>query len=208
MRRAAPVILSFLPFLALAACSGGDGTDERQSPSPQPNAATTAASVPATPALPADAITSSYTRLDLSACTVVDREEEGASTDWRCPGRDGVPLFVYESDGRFDLDAGLRNASFTTLSAFNTLGDRVEWRLRGGRPFAVIFRFRDATQEAGGRTVLAVEKVGSGDTPGCRVAQVAGDTPRANGRARELADGLAASFDCDSGQVRYIGAAR
>ena len=209
MRRPAPIALIVLPLLALTACGGGGGAGEQETPSPRPNAGTSpvARTGTATPE-PADAITSAYTQLDLDKCTVIDASEEGASTDWRCPGLGEVPLFVYEGDGRFDLDAGVENAKFQSIGAFNSIGDRIEWRLRGGVPYAAIFRYHDVTRQDDPRSVLAIEKVGSGDMPGCRVAQIAGDTPDANGRARELADSLTPGFDCANDAMRVIGDAR
>jgi len=114
---------------------------------------------------------------------------------------------VQSGDDRFDLDAGVENEAFQAVDAFNDLGDAVEWRLRDERPVAVIFRYIDATGEADGRTVLAVEKVGRPGDPGCRVAQISGDTPQANREARRIADERAADFDC-AGEPEYIGSAQ
>lgn len=151
-------------------------------------------------------LASTYTTLDLDKCQLVDEEtEEGTGAEWRCAGFGEVPLIVEEGDGRFDVDAGIRNDRFETIGAFNSLGDNVEWRLRDGKPFAVIFRYLDATPEAKGRTVLAVEKVGAAAAPGCRVAQVAGDVPDANQVARDLADSNAADFTCGTSEMAVAG---
>lgn len=149
-----------------------------------------------------------YTTLDLEQCTLLDSEtEEGTSASWRCPGFGETALLVEEGDGRFDVDAGVKNDRFETLAAFNDLGETFEWRLRDGVPVAVIFRYRDATPEGQGRTVLAVEKVGTASVPGCRVAQVAGAAPDANEAARDLAD-TSPGFVCGRNAVELVGNAR
>ena len=151
---------------------------------------------------------SAYTVFSTDNCDVTRREtEEGEGVWWRCPGREGVPLFVTVGDGRYDVDAGVENEQFQTVGAFNDLGDTVEWRLHEEKPVAVIFRYLDVTEEAGGRTVLAVEKVGRPGAPGCRVAQISGDTPNANREARRIADTQASDFDC-AAEPEYIGNAR
>lgn len=153
-------------------------------------------------------LASTYSTLDLDKCKLVDEEtEEGTSAEWQCGGFGDTPLIIEEGDGRFDVDAGTKNEAFETIGAFNSLGDNVEWRLNNGVPFAIIFRYQDATEEAKGRTVLAVEKVGSAGAPGCRVAQVAGDVPDANQVARDLADSNAADFACGTSELAVVGGA-
>jgi len=151
---------------------------------------------------------SSYSKVDLDTCDVLDKSTgEGSWIEFRCPGLKDIPLFVSEGDGRFDVDAGIKNGDFATISAFNEIGDTIEWRLRDGVPFAVIFRDRDVSMESSPRSVLAVETIGSDGVPGCRVAQIDASTAEANLRARKIADTEAAGFDCAS-EPRYIGNAR
>ncbi len=163
---------------------------------------------PAPEAEDAAGYSSRYTKLDLDSCEVLDQSDgEGSWINFRCRGLDGIPLFVSEGDGRFDLDAGTENENFATIGAFNDISETLEWRMRHGEPFAVIFRFRDVSLESGPRSVLAIERIGTRARPGCRVAQIAGDTPRANQRARQIADTKAAGFDC-SQEPQFIGDAR
>ncbi len=153
-------------------------------------------------------VTFSYSQLDFDACDQIDAAEEGEGewAIWECPAVEGVPYWVVAGDGRYDLDVGVEG-EFETVGAFNDIAPTMEWRSEGGKPFAVIFRYKDVSMESGGRTVLAVEKVGSGSAPGCRVAHIAGETPQANERAREIADSQARSFDCAS-EMTFIGNAR
>lgn len=151
-------------------------------------------------------LASTYSDVDLEKCDLLSEErEEGSSATWRCDGFGAVPLIVKEGDGRIDVDVGVESDDFATIGAFNTIGKTAEWRLRDGKPFAVIFRYEDATEGAAGRTVLAVEKVGAAGSPGCRVGQVAGDTPDANQVARDMADSAAADFVCGQDEPAMIG---
>ena len=211
-------IASFSIILLLAACSPGSDSDSTDAPADDTGASQTAS--PAAPATGSDetsigeqtraekGYTSSYTKLDLDKCRVLDKSTgEGSWIEFRCEGLQDIPLFVSEGDGRFDVDAGIKNGDFATIGAFNELGDTIEWRLRDGKPFAVIFRYSDVTMGSGDRSVLAVETIGRDGVPGCRVAQIDGSTSRANRRAREIADTEAINFDCGK-EPRYIGDAR
>ena len=141
---------------------------------------------------------SAYTRI--ADCETIERFEESGGAVQRCPGYDGVPLYVSRGDLRYDVDAGVRNGAFETPGGFNALGETVEWRLRGGRPVAVIVRYE--VEGPGGtaaerRSDLAVVKVGGEGAPGCLVGYVPADAePDQNTAARRLADRDAAGFDC------------
>lgn len=146
--------------------------------------------------------TSACSDLDLERCTRLSYVEEGESVEWRCPGHAGIPLFVSAGDGRFDVDAGTRNAWFETRPPFNEPGSRVEWRIRGGRGFAIIHRLRLLDGDARGRSVLGVSRIGRDGVPGCLVGWEDGGTRSANRVARELADRTALRFRC--GQHRPV----
>ena len=138
----------------------------------------------------AQTVSSRYTMLDLHRCRTLEVIPEGESVRRRCPGLAGIPLFVNEGDGRSEIDAGFDDGQWESLPAFNTIGDRVEWRLSGGRPFAIIYRLRlAATEGAPAGSALIVEAIGHGaGAPGCRIGLVDGALPDANVRARALAD--------------------
>ena len=199
-------LAAVLAALALSACS----RDAPQADAPESEASAT----PGSTAEPIEAeegspFASRYTALDIDGCDLVDRQVEGEGATWQCEGFNGIQYWVRTGDGRYDVDAGARDdGAFETLGAFNDLGDTLEWRLREEKPFAVIFRYRDVTQRSKGRTVLAVETIGTNEAPGCRVAQIAGGTPDANARARKLADERAGSFDCAADAMVLVGNAR
>jgi len=132
---------------------------------------------------------SAYTMLDLRRCRTLEIIPEGESVRRRCPGLAGIPLFVNEGDGRSEIDAGIDDGRWESLPGFNTIGARIEWRLSGGRPFAIIYRLRlAATENAPAGSALIVEAIGRRGAPGCRIGMVEGALPDANARARALAD--------------------
>lgn len=201
--------------LVLTACDSepaaeqpAPATPEAPAPvqTPPPTPEPTGTDNPAPDEAAAAAITSAYTKYNLDDCTILHVEEfEGESVEAKCDGYKGVPLFVNVGDGRFDIDVGVKN-SFSTISPFNELNDTVEWRLKDGKPFAVIARLKDVSMETGGNSALMVETVGTAGRPGCRVAHVwntAGSTQ--NQRARDIADKtLEAGFTCPA-QPQRIG---
>ena len=146
----------------------------------------------------AQTITSRYTQLDLHRCRTLEIIPEGESVRWRCPGLAGIPLFVNEGDGRSEIDAGYDDGEWESVPAFNTIGDRIEWRLSAGRPFAIIYRLRTAaTGDMPAGSALVVEAIGHGTgVPGCRLGLVDGALPDANRRARALADRQAPNPHC------------
>jgi len=115
---------------------------------------------------------SAYTALDLHRCRTLEVIEEGESVRRRCPGLGATPLFVNAGDGRFDVDAGIDNGIWESLGAFNAPGPRIEWRLAGRRPFAIIYRLRLTSPEQPPGSTLIVETIGRPGRPGCQVATV------------------------------------
>lgn len=204
-RRAFAAILA-ASLAVLGGCSEPDGENaEPASQSAEPAVQNLpAGDAPAAAPEPAR-FTSEYTTLDLAACDVMRRAAEGHSVEYRCPGRGNVNLLLHDGDGRFDFDVGVRNEEFQSIGAFNSIASTIEWRLDAGTPVAVVFRLNDATLEDRGRSVLAIEKVGTAQSPGCRIAQIAGDTPDLNARARSIADERAAAFDCSTDQMQVVG---
>ena len=140
----------------------------------------------------APAITSAYTDLNLDLCKKLEHSEEGDWSVWRCPGIAGVSIYIESGDGRYDIDAGTRDKDELWSGPFDDIPARVEWRLSGGKPFALIYRLTIATPEHPRTSRLLVEKVGRGSIPGCRTADIPGATPDANAVARRMADKILA----------------
>jgi hypothetical protein len=137
-----------------------------------------------------------YTPVDLDRCTIVQEipEEEGF-TVWRCRGHAAIPLFVSSGEGRFDIDAGLDSGEFEFFSSFNRPAPRLEWRLHGRVPVAIIYRLLLEPFESAPASVLIVKTIGRAGRPGCRIATIDGTLPNANELARAAAD-RAPRFRC------------
>ncbi len=153
----------------------------------------------------AQTVISTYTDIDLDACTVVSADDFGAT--WACPGYKGIPVMIGEGDLRFFVSYGLTStterAAEQTLPPFNHLGPRIEWRIGNvdGQiaPFATILRFYVARPdgEEGEGQVLVVTRLGPGAT--CHVAYIdALANSNANELARKAADETARDFDCEN----------
>lgn len=164
-------------------------------------------------AIPAIAATigSTYTKLVLAAC----RSEAPAADDpvggptWWCEGYGGTKVRVVEGDLRYMVsygrDAADEPAAFETLPAFNHIGETIEWRLEGKRPFATIIRyFTDAETGPDGQVLVVTKLGGKGQV--CHVGYVdALANKDANTVARQVADTMAAGFVCGKDQAQYFG---
>jgi hypothetical protein len=146
----------------------------------------------AAPAQPAG-VTSAYTSLDLDRCEVIDNGETPQSMEWRCGGHGGLALYVQNGDDRYDVDAGMQDEDALWADTFDYPGDTVEWRLKSGVPFAIIYRLRSANPEHPATSTLVVETIGKAGKGGCRVAKIDGAAPEANLLARNAADALLSS---------------
>ncbi len=152
-------------------------------------------------------IESVYTKLDLDgACKPFELYELGGS--FTCPGYAGYGVIFSEGDLRQSVFYGFvgewfAEGAFETFSSFNNVSGTIEWRLKGGVPYAAIMRWfissggaSESEQDRG--QVLVVSKVaqpGIGD--GCVVGYVdALENADANVMAREVADTYAADFMC------------
>src|SRR5437868_7595273 len=116
-------------------------------------------------------ITSVYSDLDLKHCKQLALfEDEGEGGEWSCPGIKDYDVRVWEGDLRsfvgFGKDPPKQCASMETFGAFNSLGPRVEWRMKDGKPFATILRWF-TEQSTEGETIkqnwLVVTKLGDKD---------------------------------------------
>ena len=136
------------------------------------------------------AITSTYTKLDLDRCEVLDNGETPQSMEWRCGGHGGIALFVQNGDDRYDIDAGMQDEDALWADTFDYPGDTVEWRLHADKPFAIIYRLKSANPDHPATSSLVVETVGKDGKRGCRVAKIDGASPEANVLARKAADAL------------------
>jgi hypothetical protein len=146
----------------------------------------------------ADEITSLYSELKLAQCDKLALfEDEGGGGEFLCKGIEDFDVRVWEGDLRgfvgFGRNAPAQCASTETFGAFNSLGPRVEWRMKDGKPFATILRW--FTESDGVKqNWLVVTKLGDKDA--CHVAYVDTTYADANEVARQRADERTESFDC------------
>ena len=190
----------------LAACGGTKaGNSQNSAGAPAPANATAAPKAEAAP-VAAGGITSAYTDIDLARCQSLSADAESDSASWRCPGYNDIPVFISSGDLRYDVDAGVDNQNFQTLPPFNDNPTRIEWRLRDGTPFAIIFRLRLATNEQTewSASALGIATVGTAGRPGCTIAWIDGNGPEANAVAQRLADQRAPNAQCAGGEPEMI----
>jgi hypothetical protein len=141
------------------------------------------------------AVSSVYTSLAEADCRVIEVDEESESSVSRCPGAAGYALKVLEGDLRQSIDVITPDGKEHPLNywsvvsgGFSTVGPRAEWRMRGGRPIALIVRVNasenpeDATRIT---SYLAVARIAPG--PVCVTDRIA-PTAEANAAARAAAD--------------------
>lgn len=135
-----------------------------------------------------------YTRIDDAQCDVLRTYEDGGA-DMRCPGLDGLDVFVSEGDARLDVDYGVRTENFETFSAFNTIGDAVEWLTDArGVPQAAIIRFLISVDDRKAQA-LVVSRINTEAQDGCVIGVVDAALEQANGMARGIG-AMAPTFDC------------
>lgn len=160
--------------------------------------------------MPTNAVERVYTPLDLKKCLHRPGKEVEDYGTWRCAGHGGIDVFVTGGDQRMTISFG-RNAANElaaqqTLSAFNSEGKTIEWRI-GRRPdgkphpFATILRWNTTTldpdndlKQVQGQ-VLVVTRLGPGGV--CHVGYVDGRANAdANDLAIQIADRTARAFKC------------
>ena len=137
---------------------------------------------------------SSYTKIDDARCKTLKTYEDGG-VDLRCPGLDGLDVFVSEGDARLDVDYGVKGENFETFSAFNSIGDTVEWLSDAkGVPQAAIIRYKISVDGREAQA-LVVSRINTESQDGCVIGVVDAKLEQANGMARGIG-AMAPTFDC------------
>ncbi len=150
------------------------------------------------PAAPAGEVASRYSSLAVDDCRQIAADEESGSVQFTCDGLGGVPVWLAEGDLRIFIGYGAQPrrqcVSQQTFGSFNTVGDKLEWRLDGGKPVATIVRYRLDDGQGNRSSFLAVTALKQEQA--CHIAYVDGGLPEHNSIARMLADTQARGFDC------------
>jgi hypothetical protein len=135
-----------------------------------------------------------YTKTNTKTCRVIHQTSSGAgSYEGECPGIAGYKIRLLEGDIRqtlniitpakkkFELDF------WGFYGGFSSIGEKIEWRAKGGVPVALIARFIVANAEdpTKNTSYLMVSKLGK--TESC-VTDVVLPGPKQNEIAREMAD--------------------
>jgi hypothetical protein len=156
---------------------------------------------------------SAYSDLDLenkSLCKVVTPVEPGdeamSSPGFECKGYKDYAVSFAEGDLRsfvsFGKQPGDHCAATQTFGGFNTVGKKIEWRLKNGTPIATILRWTvayDPEDPTKKRSWLVVTKLEDGNS--CHMGYVEGGYPQANEKARWLADTGAETFSCKTSRT-------
>jgi hypothetical protein len=139
---------------------------------------------------------------DLTPAPVEGQPNEGVA--YECKGYGKYVVSFAEGDLRsfvsFGKETGDHCARQQTFSGFNSVGNKIEWRLKDGEPIATIFRWSvsyDSEDSSKQKSWLVVTKLEDGNS--CHMGYVEGGFPKANEKARWLADTAAEAFVCAKG---------
>ncbi len=135
-----------------------------------------------------------YTRTHTKACrTIVSDSRYTASYEGECKGIGGYKIRLLEGDIRQTLNIITPGKKKFELNfwgffgGFSSIGEKIEWRTKGGVPVALIARFNVANAEDSRKNTsyLMVAKIGKTASCGTDVVR-----PQANQNetARDLAD--------------------
>jgi hypothetical protein len=162
---------------------------------------------------------SSYSTTAAANCWSADGNKNADDHMSRiCRGKAGLVVFVSVDDLRETVSVGHQRAEAAAEPAarawfgpFSSAAPRVEWRMAGSMPFAIIQRWQIADQsdqDKSGRprdkALLVVTRLAPGGV--CHTAYVdVSANPNANELARQAADKDARGFGCGKDQVKIVG---
>jgi len=135
-----------------------------------------------------------YTSTKTSACrTISQSDADAGSYEGECPGLGGYKVRLLEGDIRQTINIITPAKKKFELNfwgfygGFSTVGEKIEWRTKGGVPVAMIIRFNvaDAEDSTKNTSYLMVSKIGK--TMSC-VTDVIIPGAKQNETARQLAD--------------------
>jgi hypothetical protein len=156
---------------------------------------------------------SAYTDFDLKTCTRLSPQsaegEEDFSGAFECAGYGKFVVTFAEDDLRSFVSIGTESGDHCafrqTFGGFNSVSKKIEWRLKNGKPIATIFRWTvsyDPEDSSKTKSWLVVTKLEADDS--CHMGYVEGGYPKANEKARWLADTAAEAFSCKVGKTIFF----
>lgn len=165
----------------------------------------------------ADNITSAYSDLNIEKdCKFYLSHDQGGQA--KCPGYKDYSVHFAEGDLRQMVQFGFVEKPFEnwqSFAQFNRVHNVIDWRLNNGKPYAAILRWfiENADPQTGSPTkayegqILVISTVGTNQHPySCVVGYVdARANKNANKMAHEIADNLAADFQCGKDRAKYHG---
>jgi len=162
---------------------------------------------------------STYSSIAAANCWSAEGKKTAEDHSSRiCQGKAGLVVFDNVDDlretisiGRNRAEAAKEPAAQAWFAPFSSASPRIEWRMAGSLPFAIIQRWQIADQsdqDTNGRprdkALLIVTRLSPGGV--CHVAYVdASANPNANELARQAADQSARGFACGKDQTKIVG---
>jgi hypothetical protein len=126
--------------------------------------------------------------------------EPNDSAYYECKGFKDYIVMFSEGDLRSSMAYGRdvkdHCAATQSFAGFNSVGTKIEWRLKDGEPVATILRWSvsyDPEDSTKLKTWLVVTKLAENDS--CHMGYIEGGYPNANEMARALAD-RAENYNC------------
>lgn len=146
-------------------------------------------------AIPAQAQSSTYTTLNTAtgehSCETLaasDPDEGGEWANVRCAGPGGTHIYIDYADARDALRIGKDGSGTPFMAPFTSFGPKAEWRIRNGKPYAMIVRMTLGGSDIYDAQWLTVHRVPA-DGKGCLIGYIdARANPGANTMARKLAN--------------------
>ncbi|CAN5384815.1 hypothetical protein BH10ACI2_BH10ACI2_19570 [soil metagenome] len=138
-----------------------------------------------------------YTSTRTASCrTISSNPNEAGSYEGECAGVGGYKVRLLEGDIRQTINMITPAKKKFELNfwgffgGFSSIGEKIEWRTKGGVPVALIARFNVANNEDSSKSIsyLMISKIGK---TGACVTDVVPPQTSQNEKARELADAAA-----------------
>ncbi|MBX9845786.1 MAG: hypothetical protein K2Z80_28680 [Xanthobacteraceae bacterium] len=155
-----------------------------------------------------------YSATSGPGCTNIRSKREFNS--WRCQGPAGYSAVYHDLGNMVAVELGptgrekaiIEDGLLWQGADSKAFGDRLEWRLVGGRPYAAILRIRRGDFDMKADKAITVEEllvIKVTPQGACSMGVVDGKSLDANTVARDIADSSATAFRCGTDKPRAMG---